>query len=593
MSLIKISEIRHPHHLTHFNEWQEWRDTFEGGKFYLDNYLRKFSDRETDTEFQARKDCTPIPTFAKSAILDVRNSIFQRLNDVSRIGGSEGYQKAVAGEAGGIDRKGSSMNSFVGIEVLTELLIMGRCGVFVDNTASPSVTLTRTLADTTDAAPFCYYYPVESILSYTEQEPDQPGSFKAVLLKDNYIQDAPNVTGIPLPSGAYSRYRLLWIGGDGYVYYRMYDEQENPVLTPESDITGAIRLELREIPFHLADIGDSLLKDTASYQKALLNLGSTDVNYALKSNVPFLTIQADLRTAGAHLKKPSVAGDATAGGQTAQDNEERIGAGTGRYYDRDTNAPQFIAPPTEPLKASMELQERLEDNIRRLINLAVENKVGSRTESAESKKMSAQGLEAGLSFIGLVLEETERQIAKYMAAYENPESPTPATVSYPTRYILKTDEERLKDADAADKLAQTIPSTTAKKVSKKQLALALFGNTEPVDILTKIENEIEASPVSDARFEAVLADKAAGLVSDESASEARGYAEGEVEQAAKDKADNIALTLQAQMRNSVGIPANAASRGATGLDSNPNSGKQEQAAGRAAAKAAPAPKKAE
>lgn len=579
-SLLKISEIRYPRYLLNFNDWQLWRDTFEGGQHYLDTYLQKFSDRETTPEFEIRKSYTPITTFAASALLDVRNSIFQRLADVTRVGGSDAYQKAVAGENGGVDRKGSSMNSFMGIEVLTELLIMGQCGVFVDNvgvSTEASITLQQTLADE-PSSPYCYYYPLESILSYTEQGPEEPGQFKAVLLKDCFTESLPNITGIELPTGQSTRYRLLWLGNDDYVYYRMYDKNEQPILTEFSDITGAVRLNLKEIPFHIADIGASVLKDTASYQKALLNLGSGDVNYAIKSNAPFLTIQQELRTVGAHLKQSG--DDATPGGQFAENNEERIGNGVGRYYDRELDRPEFIAPPTAPLEASMKLQERLEDNIRRLINLAIENKIGSRTESAESKKMSSQGLEAGLSYIGLVLQETEQQIAKFFAAYENVKSPNMATVSYPGRYILKTDEERLKDAEAADKLAQTIPSDTAKKTSKKNLSIALFAGSESVETMIEIEREIDASPVADSRPESIAADLGAGLVTAATASEARGYADGEADAARKEQEDKAKSLIQAQasVKASTGLTNPAArSKSLKPLDANRNSAKSEKA----------------
>lgn len=574
-NILQISAIRHPFHLSRLRDWELFRDTFEGGEYYLDRYLRKFSERETDAEYKARKDMTPIPTFAKSAILDIRNSIFQRLVDVVRTDGSDSYRRSVAGEGSGIDRRGSSMNKFIGIDVLTELLVMGRVGVFVDNTAPQSRTLVPTMADRNTASPYCYYYPVESILSYTEQEPNEPGTFKAVLLRDVYIEERSNVTGISLPTGTYNRYRLLWLGEDGFVRYRIYDHDERPVFGPGSDETGAVRLNIREIPFHVADIGDSLLKDAASYQRALLNLGSGDVNYALKSNVPFLTIQQELRTGGAHLKRTS--DDATPGGQQADDNEEQVGAGTGRYYDLGTDRPDFIAPPTAPLEASMKLQERLEDNIRRLVNLAVENKVGSRTESAESKKLSAQGLEAGLSFIGLVLQQTEQQVAKYIAAYENPNRPNVATISYPNRYILKTDKERLEDAKNTDSLLQSVPSATAQKISKKLLATTLLHHLESTETLQKIENEIERAACPTADPTILLGDRNAGLVSDEAASLARGYAAGQVEKARQDHAERVARTLRAQTSiQNDSIPPNAASRGAPDLDDDLDSGSKEQ-----------------
>ena len=37
---------------------------------------------------------TPIPTYARVAINDVRNAIFQRLKDTTRRGGSLAYQQA-------------------------------------------------------------------------------------------------------------------------------------------------------------------------------------------------------------------------------------------------------------------------------------------------------------------------------------------------------------------------------------------------------------------------------------------------------------------------------------------------------------------
>ena len=59
--------------------------------------------------------------------------------------------------------------------------------------------------------------------------------------------------------------------------------------------------------------------------------------------------------------------------------------------------------------------------------------------------MDNQGLEAGLSYIGLVLENAERQIAEHWAAYEerNPLKRQIATIKYPDVYSLKTDADRV------------------------------------------------------------------------------------------------------------------------------------------------------
>jgi hypothetical protein len=101
----------------------------------------------------------------------------------------------------------------------------------------------------------------------------------------------------------------------------------------------------------MLDIGDSLIKDVCQHQIALLNLVSSDVNYALKGNFPFYVEQRDMRALGSHLKVAANAdGTATQGGQGASDTDIKVGVTQGRAYDKGANAPQFINPSSEPLE---------------------------------------------------------------------------------------------------------------------------------------------------------------------------------------------------------------------------------------------------
>jgi hypothetical protein len=571
---LTIADIRHPDYLYSSTLWSEWRETFRGGDRYLQRYLQKFSTRESDNAFNTRKAMTPIPTFAKAAILDVRNSIFQRLSDVTRTDGSKKYHSAVEGEGPGVDRNGRSMASFIGIEVLTEVLVMGRCGVYVD---APAVAPT-TLAGEAQS-PYLYYYRIEDILSWTLDENEEDGSFKAVLLRDHAITKANVAAGIDLPKGRETRYRLVWKDDAGQVWCRFYDSDKKIIIQPNSDpLTGDIPLGISVVPFVIVDIGEGLMTDISSYQKALLNLVSGDVNWALSANTPFLTIQEELRTVGAHLKKS--ADSAEEGAQPAQDQKEDLGAREGRYYDVNMDRPGFIAPPAEPLLASLKLQEKLEDDIRRLVNLAVINKTGSRTESAEAKKISSQGLEAGLSFIGTVLQQAEQAIARYWAMYENIKSPQVAKVAYPTRYILKEDGERLDEAGRLLDLIDRVPGKKAKKSIAKQVVDLVIGGKVSTEKLSAIMAEIEAAQYTSSSVEQVLQDHDAGLVSDELASEARGYPKGQVEQARKDLAKRHELTAMAQSKPGEGGLKNPASRGVPELDPDRNSGSKEQAEGK-------------
>jgi len=566
-----IINIRHPHYNRDALDWEFWRDTFEGGEYYRDHYLVKFSNRETDTEFVERRELTPIPTFAKSAILDVRNNIYQRLVGVTRVGGSRQYRDAVEGRQGGVDGEGSTMDSFIGKDVLTELLLMGRVGVYVD--AMPP--LGETLADAT-FPPYLTYYRIEDILSYSMAPRGKGGEFQSVLLRDwNVTVQNEMGHGVLLPNGTEVGYRLVWKDDAGVVWYKLFDKEGNLKIMPDSIEDGAVRTNLKRVPFVMFDIGESLMKDVASYQRSLLNLASNDVYYALRSNSPFLTIQRDHYASGDHLKRPSDA-------EGAEGHAEEVGGGKGRYYGIGEDRPGFIAPPTDPLEASMRLQEKLEDNIRHLINLSVANKAGSRTESAESKKVSQSGLEAGLSFIGLVLEAGEKMIAQVWSEYESVTRPNPATVHYPDRYTLKSDEERLEEADSTLKLVERMPTQELKRVAAKMIVDTLVGGKLPQDQIDQIRRKIDTNPYILSDPQVTMQAHKAGLVDDITASEALGYdAEKVVEQAKKDRAERLAATIIAQTPGGGSGAAgasltNPASRGVPEADSDPNSGSQEK-----------------
>jgi len=560
-----IGTLRHPRYLADSLDWCVWRDTFEGGEYYRDNYLTKFTDRETDADFKQRRELTPIPAFAKSALLDIRNNIYQRLVSVSRVGGSKVYQRAVAGLDGGVDGEGSTMDSFIGDDVLTELLLMGKVGVYVD--AAPPTG--PTLADTT-YPPFLTYYRVEDILSYSKAPRGLGGEFQSVLLRDHNVTVTTDIGGgVALPSGSEERYRLVWKDEFGNVWYRLYNSTGEILRRSGSIEDGAVLTNLNRVPFVLMDIGDSLMKDVASYQRALLNLSSSDVYYAIKSNSPFLTIQRDPFASGDHLKQAETAEGS--GGAA-----ENLGAGKGRYYDTNLDRPGFISPPTDPLEASMKLQDRLEANIRSIINLAVQGKAGSRTESAEAKKVGQGGLEAGLSFIGMALGKGEKLIADIWAEYEDVVNPKPATIHYPDRYVLKSDTERLEEADSTLDLVQRLPTQELKRVASKMIVDTLLSGKVPQDQLDSIYRKIDSNDYIMSDPQVTLQAHKAGLVDDKTASEALGYAADKVvKQAKKDRAERIAQTLKAQTpKDQVGM--NPAARGAPELDPNPNSGSDER-----------------
>lgn len=575
----RIIDSRHPNFLSDVQDWKKWRLTYQGGRHYIQKYLKKFQNKEDNKDFQIRKDLTPIPSFASAAVNDIRNSIFQRLRDVVRREGSKSYKRAIQGLDLGVNLRGSTMNAFMGMDVLTELLVMGRVGIYVDNpVVARDDGLQPSMADVQGVRPYLYLYQVEDILSWRCANPENPSEFQSLLLRDTCM-DFDLDTLLPLTS--FERFRMLWINRDtGKVNMQFLDGDGNIITRDGSPATGPIELDLDRIPFIMPDIGGSVLTDICQHQIALLNLVSSDVNYAIKANFPFYVEQRDLRGVGDHLRH-NVAPDGTAeaGGQPSHQREFNVGATQGRAYDIKAQEPSFIHPSSEPLIASMKLQEKLEGDIRKLINLAVIS-LASRA-SAESKSLDNQGLEAGLSFIGLVLESSERRITDMWAAYENANVSNRqiAVVKYPDRYSLKDDAQRVKEASELSKLIQETPSNTARKEMWKNLVAILLSGRVSVEKIDEINSEIDRAGFTTSDPEVIIAAVEAGLAGEETASLALGFVKGEVEKARKDQAARIARIQAAQSPpggDGASQPGEAAARGTPDLDPDPSAAKNEK-----------------
>lgn len=595
----RIVDSRHPAFITSLLDWEKWRLTYEGGDGFLTKYLEKFTTREDNIDFQVRRRLTPIPSFAKSAINEIRDAIFQRMRDISRAGGSQAYRNAVAGEDLGVDRRGSSMNAFLGMKVLSEILVMGRVGIYVDN----PVVAGDTLADTQGVRPYLYAYQVEDILSWSCTSPENPSEFQSLLLRDTCLNYDERTL---LPLTTFQRFRLLWLDPNtGKVNLQFYDLNGQEVNREGLPSTGPTELDLTRIPFVMPQIGDSLIKDVCQHQIALLNLASRDVWYALQSNFPFYVEQRDMRAMGGHLKQAATAdGTATTGGQGAANTNIDVGPQHGRAYDLNADAPSFIHPSAEPLRASIALQEKLEADIQKLVHLAVHS-LPAQSPSAASKALDNAGLEAGLSHIGLILESTERAVAQHWASYENrnPEKQSVATIKYPDQYSLETDLDRVQKSDKLLRLMIALPGRQVKREIQKTIARLLLGGKVNVATLDKIMSEIDKSKYLTSDPNTIIQAVEAGLCGEQTGSEALGFDPEEYKQARDDHALRAQRILEAQAGNTFGPTTPKGSkqagysltdpglkarqqletmgaRGVPDLGTNPNAGSNEKTASR-------------
>lgn len=522
----KIFELLHPTYASQVTDWTKWRLTYEGGTNFLEAYTKQFSALETSLDFSNRKEITYIPAFAKAAVNDVKNAIFQRTTDITREEVTPTYKDAINGLLRGVDNEGSTMNAFIGRIVLPELLSMSRVGVFIDMPTIEGITL----VEGKDIHPYLYIYTTEAILNWKYDENNQ---LELLLLQDTSYGKDEN-TGLPLDTVI--TYRLLTRTQSG-IDVIIYDKDGIEIESMDIDIP--------EIPFVLVEISDSLLNDIANHQIALLNLASSDMNYALKSNFPFYTEQYDPRSDySKFLRKDSAGKTATEENADKTDTHEvTVGATTGRRYSTNSERPGFINPSPEPLRASMEKQKQLIAEIRQLISLALSN-INPKMASAESKGLDQQGLEAGLSYIGLELETAERNIARIWGLYEGKDI-NPA-IKYPSKYSLETDVEKRKEASELGKLAHAVPSNIYKKALIKEIVNITVGTKLSDEKLKLIYTEIDASEVTNTDPDVIAKDVEVGLVDLKTASIARGYPKGSVEKAKQEHAERIARIKAAQ-----------------------------------------------
>lgn len=557
-----INNILHPS--IEGEDWFKWRSAYEGGRSFIDRYLKMFSKREDKEDFDARKAMTYCPRFAGAALDDIKISIAERLSDVTRLGGSESYKAAIRGEDGGVDLVGNTMNSFISTSIITELLAMRRVGIYVD---MPPLPEKSTLIDVQGKRPYLYYYTTEQIKSWTCGI--NPHDLTSILLEDRIEKYDPDTN---FPCGLETVYRKIFKNSEGVFvqFFQCNDKGEYPKATD----VEPIRLGISRIPFVPVELNLSLMNIIADYQIALMNLDSSDINYLIKSNFQFYVEQADSRGQSAYGAQPGDAKDQT----KPVEREIKVGATKGRQVPMNANfMPAFIHPSSEPMQISMAKQEQIKKEIRQLLNLSISNVAPPGLASAESKAADMSSLESGLSFIGMRLEIAERQIAEIWSEYEGKRDEIP-TISYPTTYSIKTDAERREEAKQIIEIGDSIRSVIARKELAKRCALTLLGSKVSAETLTKIYEEIDKMEIIVFSHDNMAKDIELGLIDLKRASKALLYPNGAVEDAAEDHIDRLIRIASTQTPPGENGASSPAARGLKDLDSDPNSGKKERKA---------------
>ena len=563
---VTINSLVHPLYNKCYRDWEKFRYVWEGGECFIEKYLERYSSRETKTDFEVRKRLTYTPGHASTAVLEVKNSIYERFVDISRSGGSDKYQSWVKGDKGGVDGADRSMDQFIGTICLPELLVTSRVGVYVD---APKMDMI-TKADEENFMPYAYMYKAEDIRTWARGT-GRGQELSAVLLRDTVYTYDDN---FGLITGTETRFRLLKKenrnGKD--VVVAKYFERGGKELSEEEDV-----LDIPEIPFEFVEIDHSILKTVADHQIALLNLASADLHYCLKANFPFYTEQQDPRTnmdlftSGGDDFSEEKEGTASNAAET-DDKTAEIGVMNGRAYPMNADRPGFIHPSSEPLKASMAKQEEIRMEVRQLVLLSV----SSLNPNAPRGERDDQGLEAGLAYIGMTLEYLERKIAKFFAMYENAKNIKDATVQYPADYRVRSEEDRRKEAEQLLEILPQLPSLTYQKETAKRVADLTIGHWVSIETMDKIHKEIDDAKIVNVDPEKLLADLQAGILSEATASKARLYPDSEITQARVDHVERLKRIVISQTKGQAGELQEPAARGVKDADPNEDSAEEEK-----------------
>lgn len=535
---VRLIDIRHPVWSDNQSDWMTWRLTYEGGQAFLDTFLKKFSRREGRTDFLQRKELTYNPSHTSTCLNMYRDSLMSKAHEIVRTG--DPIYKDICSK--NVDQSNNSMNSFMGLQFIPWLMAQQRRFIMVD--APPVVE--GTTRDQDNGRPFIWAVNAENVLAWKFED----GKMTKVLIQE--VAEVEDVdTGLAVDTDIQYRYmELVPAGSDPIQVSKDYEfvppsSTEPCVMVRLIDKIGKDKCEpyslnLPRLPLVMGELVESMLKNVAPIQIALMNLNSTDMVFLFKGNFPLYVENRDKaqRVIPPRATKKTVRDmekvdmeDREADEDIINRERKEVGTMAGVSFGKDLVAPSFIGPPISNCQLSMAKQGEMKQEIRVLLDLSLVSMAQKAlTQSGESKAMDRVGLDKGLSYVGTVCEQVERDVAEIIHLFL--QSTTKFEVKYPTEYSLKTKAERLEECTSLQAGKAMVRSKTwQNEVSKDQVRTVLQSRVD-ASVIETICNEIDENEWFDEsleRSQILGADILNKLVSTKTASLMRGYPEGEAE----------------------------------------------------------------
>lgn len=561
---VHITSLRSPGYTADFSRWLPWREAVAADATYVTHNLQK-QPGESYEDFEKRRKLTPTPAYIKATLREILTGILVHMELTARAGGPNSFQSVIGGTGPGVDGSGTSLNYFMVMHVLRELLIMRRVGIFVDR---PQLPVDATVLDAAKLPPYMYLYTAEQILAWSLR----PGHLnpEEILLRREIPKYHP---GTLIATEMQTEYLHGHKPDPGLVVFDIYDQDGNQ--------TASHMQELESIPFIFLETSDSLVDAVLGHQSALLNLGSSGVVFAIASNLAVYTEQSDMAWLVAQLKQVELNEDSA---EEASDiaGQIKVGLNRGRRYAQNSERPEFITPDNENLQRTLEYYKFLQEDIRRIMLLTIQNLSARGMLTATGLMQSQASVSNGLMALAALLEKAENQIGKHWAEYENTQDTY--TVRYPRDFQVTSPADRDTLVKALSEMRELVPSREFREQVTERLASLILGPQVAPEIRERIKQQIKASPVliGEPKILGQLVED--GICPREYATQALSLPADAAEKANNEHAERLARIAQAQAQapqasaargNSDGIDDAIAEKTASqSADQNPAGGKR-------------------
>ncbi|MCH7619178.1 MAG: hypothetical protein IH880_05355 [Candidatus Marinimicrobia bacterium] len=425
---------RHGEYEANKGLWDFFWESYEGGSGYIEggNLIRH--PREDTTVYNRRKERAYFVNYC-GAIIDTYIAHLNKQAPVVDVPKPAGAWAAFAKD---VNRRSDSLSEFRR-EVQAAAMTLGQTFIVVDKPDSGALSLAEEIESGTPF--FMHYYPWD-VVDWDLDEFGKPYWVK-LLETDRSVPSSPFQKG----RGSRTLYKIWFrdswtmIDSDG----KVVNSGENPL--GEVPIVPVLNRKKKSNPMQ----GISALNDIAYLNKRIFNLGSLIDQFAFNAAFPM-------------LRNPQVpggeSGDVSVSERTVFE-----------FPDTASYPPEWMSPPTEPLKFLSEEIASTVKEIQRLARLeAGFDLKQSQPQSGVSKAFDWLSTSTVLAEKADNFEEAERNAVRLWLKWQGM-SDAIFTVDYPDEFDMKSLEKEIEDAVKLKSLqiSPTFEAELMKRLAKKAL----------------------------------------------------------------------------------------------------------------------------